>query len=90
MPALAVSDQDIDWLTFYVLSLRRRELPSTYVPRDRVRATKLGEREYADDGATLFGTFCAGCHGPKRPRPPLPRYAFVPLHRLARLPRSRF
>ena len=80
MPALAVSDQDIDWLTFYVLSLRRRELPSTYVPRDRVRATKLGEREYADDGATLFGTFCAGCHGPKglgRRSPGMPSFPSI-------------
>ena len=27
------------------------------------RAERFGEREFATDGATLFGTFCAACHG---------------------------
>jgi mono/diheme cytochrome c family protein len=63
MPPVAASDQDLDLLALYVLSLRRRELPDAYVPVDRVRAVKLGEREFATDGATLFGAFCTGCHG---------------------------
>ena len=29
-----------------------------------MRAVKFGAREFASDGATLFGVFCAGCHGP--------------------------
>ena len=63
MPAVSVSDRDIDMLSMYVLSLRRRELPDVYLPADRVKATKLGEREFATDGATVFGAFCTGCHG---------------------------
>lgn len=63
MPPVVASQKEIDALTLYVLSLRRRELPGTYVPRDRMRTTRFGEREFAADGATLFGAFCAGCHG---------------------------
>jgi cytochrome c oxidase cbb3-type subunit 3 len=50
-------------LTFYTLSLRRRDLPGAYLPKDRLRVEKLGEREFATDGETLFGAFCTGCHG---------------------------
>jgi cbb3-type cytochrome c oxidase subunit III len=63
MPPVTLSDREIDLLTMYVLSLRRAELPDVHLPRDRVRAAKLGEREFATDGATLYGAFCAGCHG---------------------------
>jgi len=63
MPPVALSDADIDLLTMYVLSLRRMPLADDYLPKDRVRATKLGEREFAADGATIYGAFCAGCHG---------------------------
>jgi cytochrome c oxidase cbb3-type subunit 3 len=48
----------------YVLSLRRRDLPASYAPSDRLRAVRFQEREFASDGATIFGTFCTGCHGP--------------------------
>jgi cytochrome c oxidase cbb3-type subunit 3 len=64
MPPVPLDDRDIDRLSMYVLSLRRAELPDVLVPVDRVRAAKLGEREFASDGATLFGAFCTGCHGP--------------------------
>ena len=63
MPPVAASPKELDALTLYVLSLRRRELPGTYVPRDRMQSTRLGQREFATDGATLYGAFCAGCHG---------------------------
>jgi mono/diheme cytochrome c family protein len=63
MPPVPMSSKEIDQLTMYTLSLRRRELRDAYVPKDRVRAVKFGEREFAGDGATLFGAFCAGCHG---------------------------
>lgn len=65
MPILGLSEEEIDLLTFYILSLRRQDFPESYWPRDRVRAERLGEREFAADGATLFGTFCAACHGPR-------------------------
>ena len=63
MPALGLSEDDIESLTFYMLSLRRTPLPDAYWPNDRIRAERFGAREFAADGATLYGTFCAACHG---------------------------
>ncbi|MBI4907911.1 MAG: c-type cytochrome [Acidobacteria bacterium] len=63
MPAVAAPESDIAQLTTFVLSLRRRELPGIYSPKDRLEAVRFGKREFAGDGATLFGAFCAGCHG---------------------------
>jgi mono/diheme cytochrome c family protein len=65
MPALGLSEDAVEWLTHYMLSLRRRELPGELSPRDRVRAELFGEREFATDGPTLYGSFCASCHGPQ-------------------------
>jgi mono/diheme cytochrome c family protein len=64
MPAVPLPEDGIRQLTFFTLSLRQRELPDRYLPRDRVRAVRFGEREFATDGETLFGAFCSGCHGP--------------------------
>jgi len=63
MPSLGLSDHDVDMLTMYMRSLRRKEMPGSFVPKDSIRALRFGEREFATDGATLFGTFCTGCHG---------------------------
>jgi mono/diheme cytochrome c family protein len=63
MPILGLSEEQIDLLNRYMLSLRRSDFPEAYWPEDRVRAQRFGEREFATDGATLFGTFCAACHG---------------------------
>jgi mono/diheme cytochrome c family protein len=63
MPSLGLADRDIDQLVLYTLSLRRRDLPINYVPKDRMRALRFGEREFSADGATVYGAFCAGCHG---------------------------
>ncbi len=63
MPSLGLSDRDIEQLVLYTLSLRRRDLPVSYVPKDRLRALRFGEREFSADGATVYGAFCAGCHG---------------------------
>jgi cbb3-type cytochrome c oxidase subunit III len=63
MPALGLSETQIDELTYYLLSLRRSEVPEAYWPKDRIRAERFGEREFRTDGATLYGTFCAACHG---------------------------
>jgi len=63
MPVLGLSEKQIDQLVLYVLSLRRTEAPESLWPRDRMRALRLGEREFSTDGATLYGTFCASCHG---------------------------
>jgi cytochrome c oxidase cbb3-type subunit 3 len=63
MPATPVAAADVDALTLYTLSLRRRDVAGSYLPRDRMRTTRFAEREFTSDGATLFGVFCAGCHG---------------------------
>ncbi len=63
MPPSPLSEREIEQLTFYTLSLRRKELRDVYLPKDRIKAVKFGEREFAADGATLYGAFCAGCHG---------------------------
>jgi cbb3-type cytochrome c oxidase subunit III len=65
MPEMGLSDKQIDQLTFYVLSLRRSDVPEAHWPVDRVRAERLGQREFSTDGRTLYGTFCAACHGPR-------------------------
>lgn len=63
MPAAPLTEQEIQQLTFYTLSLRRKELRDQYLPKDRIQAAKFGAREFAADGATIYGAFCAGCHG---------------------------
>lgn len=63
MPAPPVSEAEVAALTFYTLSLRRRDIAGSYLPRDRMRVARFGEREFTSDGATLFGAFCSGCHG---------------------------
>lgn len=63
MPALRLTDREVDDLTLFTLSLRRRDVPGSYLPRDRMRVSRFAEREFASDGATVFGAFCAGCHG---------------------------
>ena len=65
MPTLGLGEDAIRLLTFYMMSLRRSDLPEAYWPKDRILAERFGEREFAKDGATLFGTFCAACHGPQ-------------------------
>lgn len=64
MPTLGLSEEQIERLVFYLLSLRESEFPEAFWPKDRIRAQRFGEREFATDGATLYGTFCAACHGP--------------------------
>ena len=63
MPAPPVSAADVDALTLYTMSLRRRDIAGSFLPRDRMRVARFGEREFTSDGATLFGAFCSGCHG---------------------------
>jgi len=65
MPEMSLTEKQIDQLTFYTLSLRRGDVPEAYWPLDRVRAERLGQREFSNDGETLYGTFCAACHGPR-------------------------
>ncbi len=64
MPALGLTEDHIRLLTFYMLSLRRSDVPEAFWPKDRIRTERFGEREFSTDGATLYGSFCAACHGP--------------------------
>jgi mono/diheme cytochrome c family protein len=63
MPVLGLDETDIRLLTFYMLSLRRSDFPEAFWPKDRIRAERFGEREFSTDGPTLYGSFCAACHG---------------------------
>ncbi len=65
MPALGLSEEKIDLLTMYVLSLRRRTLPDVYLPKDRVRAMRFGAREFVADGEGIYTAVCTACHGAK-------------------------
>lgn len=65
MPQLGLTQGDAQALTLYMLSLRARTIPEALAPRDRVRGLKLGERDFPADGESLFGVFCAACHGPR-------------------------
>jgi mono/diheme cytochrome c family protein len=65
MPILGLDDEQIGRLTFYMQSLRRSNFPEAFWPKDRIRAERFGEREFSIDGATLYGSFCAACHGPE-------------------------
>ncbi len=63
MPALGLSEEKIETLTMYVLSLRRQTLPDLYLPKDRVRAMKFGAREFVSDGEGVYSAVCSACHG---------------------------
>jgi mono/diheme cytochrome c family protein len=63
MPIMGLTEDEIDGLTFYVLSLRRSDFPEAYWPKDRIRAVRFDEREFSGEGRNLFGVFCAACHG---------------------------
>lgn len=63
MPALGLKEDQIDLLTMYVLSLRRRTLPDVYLPKDRVRAMRFGAREFVADGEGIYAAVCTACHG---------------------------
>lgn len=63
MPALDLNEQEIDLLTMYMLSLRRRGLPDVFLPKDRVKAMRFGAREFLTEPATVYSTICSSCHG---------------------------
>ena len=63
MPALRLTEEQIDLLTLYTLSLRRRTLPDTFLPKDRVSAMRFGAREFLSTGAGTYAAACSSCHG---------------------------
>ncbi len=89
MPAVAAPKETVERLTMYTLSLRRRDLPESLLPRDRLRVARFGEREFSSDGETIYLAFCSGCHGERGQGLQAPGSVFFPaiaspdLHRLA-------
>lgn len=65
MPAQDLARQEIEDLTLYLMSLRPRNVPIAWMPKDRLAGEKMGARDFASDGATLYAAFCSGCHGPQ-------------------------
>ena len=65
MPEIGLTEDQIDRLVLYMLSLRRSDQANAFWPKDRMRAERFGEREFATDGPALYGTYCAACHGPR-------------------------
>jgi len=63
MPDLSLTESQIDLLTMYMLSLRRRSVPDIWLPKDRVMAMRFGAREFASDGETIYTAICSSCHG---------------------------
>jgi len=50
-------------LTIYMLSLRRRDLPQTYVTADRIAALDEEIHRKVTDPEKLYQRFCVNCHG---------------------------
>ena len=65
MPKFGLDQAQAELLAAYLVSLRPRALPETWIPRDRLRTGRLAERDFATDGASLFAGFCSACHGVK-------------------------
>ncbi len=63
MPAFGLTEKQIDLLTMYTLSLRRRSLPDLYLPKDRVKTMRFGAREFSSNGETIYTAVCSACHG---------------------------
>ncbi len=63
MPTPELKPAEVDAVVTYLLSLRPVDMPIKDWPRDRIQVVALGGRDFADDGAMLFTTFCSGCHG---------------------------
>lgn len=63
MPKPALNEEEIEQVTTYLLSLRKRELPLGVLPKAEAVARIQGDKDHATDGAALFGTYCAACHG---------------------------
>ena len=63
MPQPALNEDELEAVTLYLLSLRGAESPMSRWPADRLEAARLGAREFATDGESLFKAFCSACHG---------------------------
>jgi mono/diheme cytochrome c family protein len=65
MPATTLAPDREDALVTWILSLRRPEMALEQLPAETVLARMQARRDFAGDGESLFGVFCAACHGPQ-------------------------
>jgi cytochrome c oxidase cbb3-type subunit 3 len=64
MPALGYTSDEADLLTTFLVSLRRREMPLEFTPKERLlRRLDVGKPP-AMTGERLFAAYCSACHGP--------------------------
>ena len=65
MPALGYAPGEVDLLTTFLVSLRRREVPIEFTPPERLRRL-IGESTAPRlTGEQLFKAYCSACHGPE-------------------------
>jgi mono/diheme cytochrome c family protein len=64
MPAFGFTSDETDLLTTFVVSLRRREMPLEFTPRDRLLQTLDIVSPPRMTGEQLFNAYCSACHGP--------------------------
>jgi len=64
MPALGYTSEEADLLTTFIVSLRRREMPLEFTPRERLLRTLDLAPPPRMTGEQLFRAYCAACHGP--------------------------
>lgn len=65
MPPPDLAPEEVEDVTLYLMSLRPRTGPVEWMPADRLAGERMGVRDVASDGATLYAAFCSGCHGPR-------------------------
>jgi len=63
MPQPSLNEDELEAVTLFLLSLRGADAPMGRWPADRLEAERLGAREFASDGESLFKAFCSACHG---------------------------
>lgn len=63
MVAQDYTTEEVSRLLTWVSSLRTRDVPASFLPKDRVRRRVLREEPPKRSAAENFGTFCTGCHG---------------------------
>lgn len=63
MLAQEYTPEELELLLTWVLSLRAREVPTAFLPKDRVQRQVLHVTSADRSPEEDFGTYCAACHG---------------------------
>jgi len=62
MPPLGLTGPEVEALTVFMLSLRKQEIPSDYLARDKIEEKYARLHPPEPDGPELFQQYCASCH----------------------------